>query len=56
MDKKNTHSLDDVARHAADGHYVVQSVPSVNPERDREISRAIARMKAQSDNHVKTHQ
>jgi len=39
--------LDDVARKYANGHYVEQSLPGPNPERDKMISDAIAKIKAQ---------
>ncbi|GGG18197.1 MULTISPECIES: hypothetical protein [Paenibacillus] len=40
-------SIDEAARRLTDGHYVVPSVPGDNPDRDRTISEAIAKMKAE---------
>jgi hypothetical protein len=47
--KKNfpREDLDDVARRFANGHYVQQSHPGQNPERDKMISEAIAKIKAE---------
>ncbi|WP_308635376.1 DUF4037 domain-containing protein [Paenibacillus silvisoli] len=39
-------SLDDVARRVANGHYVEQTLPGPDPERDKMISEAIAQIKA----------
>ncbi len=41
--------LDDVARRFANGHYVEQSMPGPNPERDKLISEAIAKMKSEQN-------
>jgi hypothetical protein len=45
--KKNfpREDLDDAARRLTNGHYVVQSMPGPNPERDKLISEAIAKLK-----------
>lgn len=40
-------SIDEAARRLTNGHYVVPSVPGDDPERDRIISEAIAKMKAE---------
>lgn len=42
---KEKMSLDDAARRYADGHYVEQSMPGANPERDKMVSDAIAKLK-----------
>ncbi|GEM_PF-3106779 len=42
---KKTMSLDDAARRYAGGHYVKQSMPGPNPERDQMVSDAIAKLK-----------
>ncbi|MFC5651227.1 hypothetical protein ACFPYJ_19370 [Paenibacillus solisilvae] len=39
--------LDDVARRVANGHYVQQSKPGPSPERDKLVSAALAKMKAE---------
>jgi hypothetical protein len=52
-------SLDDAARRFANGHYVEQSLPGPNPERDKMVSEFIARYKAakkENDRHVKARQ
>jgi hypothetical protein len=55
MDKKYPiESLDEAARRLTNGHYVVQSKPGPNPERDKMVSEAIAKMKAES-NKTKAH-
>jgi hypothetical protein len=38
-------SLDNVARRFTNGHYVVQSMPGPNPERDKMVSEAISKLK-----------
>ncbi|NQX45621.1 hypothetical protein HQN87_09795 [Paenibacillus tritici] len=38
-------NLDDAARRFAGGHYVEQSMPGANPERDKMVSDAIAKLK-----------
>lgn len=38
-------SLDHAARRYAGGHYVQQSMPGANPERDKMVSDVIAKMK-----------
>ncbi|QUL54123.1 hypothetical protein KDC22_27920 [Paenibacillus tritici] len=38
-------SLDDAARRFAGGHYVEQTMPGADPERDKLISDAIAKLK-----------
>lgn len=47
-------SLDGVSRRVANGHYVQQSMPGPNPERDKMISEAIAKMKAERAAKVRT--
>ncbi|WP_339319369.1 hypothetical protein [Paenibacillus sp. FSL R10-2734] len=42
---KKKMSLDDAARLYAHGHYVEQSMPGANPERDKMVSDAIAKLK-----------
>lgn len=42
---KKIMSLDDAARRYAGGHYVKQSIPGSNPERDKMVSDAIAKLK-----------
>jgi hypothetical protein len=37
--------LDDVVRQHANGHYVQQSIPGANPERDKAVSDALAKLK-----------
>ncbi|MFS0728368.1 hypothetical protein [Paenibacillus sp. 1P07SE] len=37
--------LDDVVHQHADGHYVQQSIPGPNPERDKRVSDALAKLK-----------
>jgi hypothetical protein len=44
-DKYPRESLDDAARRFTNGHYVVQSMPGPNPERDKLISEAITKLK-----------
>ncbi|MFD1903437.1 hypothetical protein ACFSQ7_03700 [Paenibacillus rhizoplanae] len=45
MKKHPAVDLDDVVRQYADGHYVQQSMPGPNPERDKKVSDAIAKLK-----------
>ncbi|WP_339311944.1 hypothetical protein [Paenibacillus sp. FSL M7-0896] len=48
MKKHPAVDLDDVVRQYADGHYVQQSMPGPNPERDKRVSDAIAKLKKES--------
>ncbi|QSF43008.1 hypothetical protein [Paenibacillus tianjinensis] len=45
MKKYPATDLDDVVRLHADGHYVEQTLPGANPERDKKVSDAIAKLK-----------
>lgn len=45
MKKYPAVDLDDVVRQHADGHYVQQTMPGSNPERDKMVSDAIAKLK-----------
>ncbi|WP_168735785.1 hypothetical protein [Cohnella fermenti] len=42
---KKKMSLDHAVRRYAGGHYVEQSMPGANPERDKTVSDAIAKLK-----------
>jgi hypothetical protein len=49
MEKKYPRiDLDEAARRFANGHYMNQSLPGPNPERDKMVSEAIAKMKAEN--------
>lgn len=37
--------LDDVVHQYADGHYVQQSMPGPNPERDKRVSDALVKLR-----------
>lgn len=52
--KQERITLDDAARRFANGHYMEQSMPGPNPERDKMVSEAIAKMKAERK--AKAHQ
>jgi hypothetical protein len=45
MKKYPAVDLDDVVRRHANGHYVMQTMPGPNPERDKRVSEAIAQLK-----------
>lgn len=45
MKKYPAVDLDDVVRQYTEGHYMQQTMPGPNPERDKRVSDAIAKLK-----------